>query len=292
MSGKWCDCKIKVRKAHIPFLENYLSNLEHLTYSVYQKPHSRKSEIRLFFPSKKRKTVLPLLEGALELLKAVSGEKKATDMSVSIRSEEEYRDEWKSFFKTIKIGRFVICPSWIKPKRKKGDSIIDLDPGMAFGTGNHFTTHYCVQMIQEYSSKRRSFLDAGCGSGILSIVASMCGLKSITGIDNSRDAARIARENFEKNCPGQKAVFEKMRLEKFPSREKYDLIAANLYDKIIIPNAKHLSGLLKKGGVMILSGIRYSAMHSVEKAFSRHQILDKGYDKKKEWSGFVFKKCE
>ena len=116
MSDKWCDCKVIVSRDHVSYLESFLQRFSFLSFSMYIKPRSRKAEIRIFLPPLKRKGFLEKFQQALDVLDAALDTGNQSLISVNIRSEDEYRDEWKRFFKPLKIGRFIICPSWIKKK--------------------------------------------------------------------------------------------------------------------------------------------------------------------------------
>ena len=288
--NEWCECRIEVKKLSLQIMEDLLSNYQFCSYSVYQKKYSRKAQIRAFVPFSKRKKFLQDLYSASVLIPLISKDKAIPEIRVSFKKSDDYSDEWKRYFKPLKIGRFVIKPTWEEWKAKKSESVIEIDPGMAFGTGQHFTTCYCIKQLQKYCRNCCCFLDAGCGSGILSIAAARLKVKNITGIVISRSAVSIAKDNFKKNCPKKKADFKALRLEKFSSPIAFDCIAANLTDTVIIKNADILKRLLKKRGILILTGIRHSKMKNVLSRFSEYQLLNKSIDHKKEWSGITLKK--
>ena len=165
-----------------------------------------------------------------------------------------------------------------------------MDPGMAFGTGQHFTTCYCIKLLQKYSLKGLDFIDVGCGSGILSIVAEKLKAKTITGLDISRSAVNTSKENFKKNCTSKNAEFKCMRLERMSLEKDFDLVVANLTDTVIVNNAFILKSLVRNNGILILTGIRFKKMSTVISLFKDLQILDSSNDSILEWGGCAFRK--
>ncbi len=286
----WCECRIDLISRGVPSLEKYLRQYSFCSYAVSARPRARMSEVLIYIPERKSKAFLKELSGAVELLALAFPGKKKPELFVRTRQEKDWHEEWKTHFQALNIGPFIIQPSWEKKKRVKGKTIIEIDPGMAFGTGHHFTTEYCIKNLARYGRKSRNFLDAGCGSGILSIIAGHCGAEHITGIDMSQEAVLISRENFQKNCPKKKAVFQRMKLEKLSPSKKFDCITANIYDRIILKNALLLKDLLLPKGILMLTGIRFSKTEAVLKAFSELHLLDKESDEKKEWTGLTFQK--
>ena len=190
----------------------------------------------------------------------------------------------------ISTEKFIIKPSWKKIKSKGNRAVITIDPGMAFGTGHHFTTLYCIKELQKYSNKKGRFLDIGCGSGILSIVASMCGMKYIVAIDNSKDAVEISKKNFKSNCCGKKAVFKHIDIEKFCSSEKFTTIACNLYDTLILRYSEKIMSLMENESIIILSGIRIFKADEIKRAFKGCVILNDEISSEREWYGITLKK--
>ena len=170
--------------------------------------------------------------------------------------EEDWAHSWKAYFWPQKIGpNIVIKPTWRDYRADSGELVIELDPGMAFGTGTHPTTTMCVVMIETYLKRGGSFLDVGTGSGILLIAAAKLGAGKFCGVDNDQTAVEIAAENLKLN--GFKA--QRMRVicgdlvEGI--REKYDIVAANILSQVILDLLKNIRRVLKSGGVFICSGI-------------------------------------
>ena len=115
-------------------------------------------------------------------------------------SDDDWKDEWKKYFHTVKItDNIIIKPSWDSYETAGNEKIIEIDPGMAFGTGTHETTSLCVEFLEKYSNGRKKLLDIGCGSGILMLIGKKIGIDNVTGIDIDDKVEEVVKENFRKN---------------------------------------------------------------------------------------------
>ncbi len=182
--------------------------------------------------------------------------------------DNSYLFEWKKYFKPIIIDEILIKPSWINLK------IIEIDPKFAFGSGAHPTTRGCIEFISKL--KFQSFLDAGCGTGILSIVAEKCGANKVLSFDIDFDAVKIAKENFEKNrC--KKIIYFCGSFSAIKNSKKFDVVCANLLLSTIIENKKFIVELTKDNGFIILSGIEKSENEKFYELFLDEslKIIDK-----------------
>ena len=196
-----------------------------------------------------------------QIRKAVrSAEKLAThdssfNVGVRLADDAEWKDEWKKYFKPVHITEdIVIKPSWERYEAALGEKVIEIDPGMAFGTGTHATTRMCIELIEQYMTPDKTFMDVGCGSGILSIAAGLCGCREISGFDIDPDAVRVARENVDQNGMSDYiTIFEGDVTEGVPLTA--DVIAANLMAEIIISICGSIPSCLNENGVFISSGI-------------------------------------
>ena len=177
------------------------------------------------------------------------------NLGIRLADDSEWKDEWKKYFKPAHITRdMVICPSWEEYQAAPGEKVIRIDPGMAFGTGTHATTRMCIELIEKYLKPESTFMDVGCGSGILSIAAGLCGCTNITGFDIDPDAVTVAKENVVKNgMDSITDIYQGDVTKGVP--QKADVIAANLMAEIIISICGSIPACLSPGGVFISSGI-------------------------------------
>ncbi len=182
--------------------------------------------------------------------------------------DEEWKDNWKQYFKPEKITeRIVIKPSWESYEKKADDEIIiELDPGAAFGTGKHPTTTMCIEALEKYIEKEKStVLDVGCGSGILSIAAALLGAKDVFGVDIDPIAVTVSAENVEMNHLSDVISVAEGDLTKGIDY-KADIVVANLMADLVKMLSKDVRRHLKPGGYYISSGILEEKKDSVIEA--------------------------
>lgn len=206
--------------------------------------------------------------------------------------EEDWATAWKKYYKPFKISdRVVIKPSWEEYSSGSDEVVIELDPGMAFGTGTHETTKMCAQLLEKYIRNGCSVLDVGCGTGILSIIAAKLGAGKVAAIDIDEVAVRVTKENIKINNVEEQIYVEKGTLAEFKqsSAEKYDIVVANIIANVIIEIAYSVPYYLKKDGLFITSGIIKERINDVKKAcadagFKHMETVEMG-----EWAAIVYK---
>lgn len=170
--------------------------------------------------------------------------------------EQDWENEWKNYFHPFRASeQFTIVPSWeTYQKEDQSELCIELDPGMAFGTGDHPTTSMCLKAIETYVKPSDSVIDVGTGSGILSIAAHLLGVKRIKALDVDEMAVRVAKENFEKNnCEHAIEATTGNLLQE--ETEKFDVVIANILAHIIEKMIDDAYNTLNKDGYFITSGI-------------------------------------
>jgi len=192
------------------------------------------------------------------------------ELNVTEVQEEDWANSWKAYFKPEKVGRkTVIKPSWEDYTPQKDDLVIELDPGMAFGTGNHATTTLCIKLLEKYVDTGMEVFDAGTGSGILSILAAKLGAKSVHALDFDTVAVEVAKENVKINgLEGNIQVSHSDLLKK--AAGKADLIVANIVADIIIKLIPSVPDKIKEKGIFISSGIIDERKEDVLKALVEH----------------------
>ena len=172
------------------------------------------------------------------------------------QDEEDWAENWKAFFKPQKIGRkMVVKPTWCDYTTGPGEIVLELDPGMAFGTGTHPTTALCINFIEDYLNEGDSFLDVGTGSGILMLAAFRLGAGFVCGLDKDPVAIEVAAANLKLNgVDSQKFSLRKSNLLS-KIEGKYDFIAANIFTHVILELLDNLHRALVRGGIFVCSGI-------------------------------------
>lgn len=175
-----------------------------------------------------------------------------------IVDDADWKDKWKEYFKPVRItDRLVVKPTWEEYEPNDGEKVIQIDPGMAFGTGTHETTSLCLKLMEKYlgdEPQDKDVLDVGCGSGILSIAAALLGCRSVTGVEIDEDAVRVAEENVELNGIGDRVEILQGDLTE-GIESKADIIVANLMADLVMTLSKSAKEHLKDGGIFISSGI-------------------------------------
>ena len=169
--------------------------------------------------------------------------------------QENWENEWKKYFNVQKVSNcIVIKPSWEEYTAKEGEKIIDIDPGMAFGTGTHETTRMCINAIEKYMNKGDSLIDIGCGSGILSIAAAHLGAEKVIAVDLDKLAVKVSKENVDLNGFSNTIDVRYGDLTDVID-EKADVIVANIIADIIAKLSENIADFMKDGGYFISSGI-------------------------------------
>jgi len=205
-------------------------------------------------------------------------------------NEEDWANNWKAYYKPTKVGeKVVVKPTWEEYSPNEGDLIIELDPGMAFGTGTHETTSMCIQELEKYVSKDSTVFDIGCGSGILAIAAAKLGAREVVAVDLDEVAVTVSKENVDKN-----EVKDSVRVLHGNLTEvvegKADIVVANIIADIIEILAKDVANFMKDDAVFISSGIILAKVDEVKEC-----LIENGFDvitvnRQGEWAEIVCKK--
>lgn len=188
------------------------------------------------------------------------------EVTITWIQDEEWATAWKKHFKPVRIGRIVVKPTWEEIDPQPDDVIIDIDPGMAFGTGYHPTTQLCLQALQERVKGGEVALDVGTGSGVLAIAAAKLGAKRVVGLDVDTVAVEVAQENVD-----QSGLTETITIDRADSplalEGQADIVTANILAQVLIDMAGQLYEKLKPGAILIGSGIIAERGADVKAAF-------------------------
>ncbi len=206
--------------------------------------------------------------------------------------DEDWANNWKQYFHPEKIGeRIVVKPSWEDYTPINDEIVIELDPGMAFGTGTHATTSMCIQLLEEYIKPDMKVFDVGTGSGILAIAAAKLGAGEIQAADYDPVAVEVAKENIAENKEnGHIAIFQSDLLKNMTGSA--DVIIANIIADIIIRMFDDVDTKLNPHGVILTSGIIADRIPEViEKAERQGFVVDK-MNEKSGWAAIIFRRRE
>jgi len=199
--------------------------------------------------------IVGLIDGQLAYLAGIFGVEKP-GLRQELIVEEDWGKSWKEHFKPLPIvPGLVIVPSWEHYEQARGELVIVMDPGMAFGTGHHATTALCAGYLQDIarSGSLGKVLDVGTGTGILAMAAALFGAERVYGIDNDPEAVNAATANVAGNDLQAKVAIDIAPLAAVTGH--YDTIVANIISSVLLAMADDLNRLLAAGGRLILSGI-------------------------------------
>lgn len=205
-------------------------------------------------------------------LRAACPAMSATDPEWRELPEREWRDSYKAHFKAWRFGSLHWVPLWEREKfvLPAGDKVLWLDPGLAFGTGNHETTRLCVERLVDWAKTadlQASVIDAGCGSGILALSAAKLGFVNVAGFDNDPEAVRVSEENAALNGLAGAVEFYEGDLSSGLANRQADFVMANILGHVLIAFAPQLVAAVAPGGTLVLSGILARENAEVRAAF-------------------------
>lgn len=227
------------------------------------------------------------LESIETIVKSFIAEVDKTVVFSITEEEKENRDwveEYKKGVKPIEAAEFYIRPSWYPPLANKKNIIVD--PSLAFGTGEHPTTNLCVVAISKYLKNDQSFLDVGCGSGILALAAASKGA-IVDLCDTDVVAVNNSKENFELNALKYRNIWTGSTSL---TNESYDFVVANIVSDILIFLKKDLTNVLNNGGILVLSGILNIYKEKVLKSYKNLTLVEEAV--MGEWTTLILKKDE
>ncbi|WP_455542309.1 50S ribosomal protein L11 methyltransferase [Intestinibacter sp.] len=263
---------------------------DYVEEEVFNKSHQDGVLIKTYIPEERN--VLELIEtvkARISLLPACGLDIGEGTVSLSNVNESDWANEWKKYYKPTKIGKkIVVKPSWEEYEKQEGDLIIELDPGMAFGTGTHETTSMCIRELENYVDETKTVFDIGCGSGILAIAAAELGAKEVVAGDLDEVAVKVSKENCEINHVSDKVVVKHGSLFEVVD-SKADVIVANIIADIIKILAKDVSKFLKEDGVFISSGIILAKIDEVCQSLEENGFEIVKVERLGEWSAIVSK---
>ncbi|MBW2650889.1 MAG: 50S ribosomal protein L11 methyltransferase [Deltaproteobacteria bacterium] len=304
---KWVEITILTPPELVDALSNFMEELgadgvfqeaEHIPdESGFNGPAiSSKEKIKSYLPwSHGIKEQTARIEVYIDSLSSIFPRLEKPRLSTKTIVDPDWAEEWKKHFKPLRVSNnIVIKPTWERYSPAGRDIVIDIDPGMAFGTGQHASTAMCIMAIEDILLKdrfreERDILDVGTGTGILAICTAKLGAGRVTGIDTDPKAVEIAGKNVVINEVGDRV--EIINRDIALCRGSFDLIVANLISGALIKLHSHLISLTKPGGHIIASGITEHDAKDVEKIFCNGETVLHDTRSEKEWVCYTFKKA-
>ena len=258
---------------HVPLTEEETKGM-FIDFPPELPPDNGESKVSFYLEEK---------EDASEILKKVRAALEEERQFMDIGSGEitcgqtedlDWVNNWKEFFHSFRIGDILIKPTW-EPLQEDGQkkTVIEIDPGISFGTGKHETTQLCIRQLQKYLKEGHMVLDVGCGSGILSIAALKLGASNVVGTDIDENCLTSTKENFKVNGLDLARgsfylgnLIDDVSLQQKVGTSSFDIVVANILADVIIPMASVIPDRLKSGGIFITSGIIDFKEQEVRKA--------------------------
>lgn len=233
--------------------------------------------------------VLSATKDALRELFALYG-KPLPELEHELLANEDWATSWQQYFKPFAIAPgLVIKPSWEDYAPGPGEQVLEMDPGMAFGTGQHASTRGALQLMQQCCKETipEKVLDVGTGTGILAMAAALWGAAEVLAIDNDPEAVRVARENVAQNALSGQIRVESTSLEALEG--SYALICANIVHDVLLAMLPHLSRLAARPGYLVMAGILAGTQErSISKAYRQAGFTLLGCEYEDEWVALLF----
>ena len=262
------ELKVEIALAAVPMIEDLLAEREEQRLMVLEDKPSEKAWLAGYFESR---------EEATEAWRGLVGESSAGlgELVPEVRElpDTDWKNSYKAHFKASKFGRLHWVPVWERETfvLPAGEEVLWLDPGMAFGTGNHETTRLCCERLADFAARRGAtgrVIDAGCGSGILALSAAKLGFERIVGFDNDAEAIRVSEENAALNGLAQRVDFCVADLVTGLAGRQAELVLANIQADVLMRFAGELCGAVAPGGELVLSGILGRELDEVREKFA------------------------
>ena len=294
---KWIEVTIKTTTEAVEAITNILDDLrtggvmiedpkdflfqkkseldwDYVEEEVFNKRNSDGVLIKTYISEERN--VMELVETIKQKVSALTGfgiDIGEGSVSLGQVNEADWANEWKKYYKPTKIGqKLVVKPTWEEYEVQDGDLVIELDPGMAFGTGTHETTTMCMRELEKYVREDSKVFDIGCGSGILAIAAAKLGAKDVIAVDLDEVAVKVAAENVVENHVQDSVKVLHGNLIDVVD-DKADVVVANIIADIIKILAKDVHSCMKEDAVFISSGIIHAKVDEVKES-----LVENGFE--------------
>ena len=217
------------------------------------------------------------IKGRIESL-ILLGTPEAAELEFSVNTVEDadWNENFRKHFTAFRAaGRIVVKPTWEDYDAGEDDIVIEIDPGMAFGSGVHETTRMCLELLQKHIRQGDAVMDVGCGSGILGIASAKLGASRVLALDYDNVSVRVAQDNAETNGTNTVTVRESDLLER-ANGGPYDVVVANIIADIIVKLNPDVGAMMTQGGIYIVSGIINERLPEVEASLQENgfEVID------------------
>lgn len=216
------------------------------------------------------------------------------EIDIDNMREDDWANNWKKYFHPMEVGeKILIKPEWEECENNGDRIVFNINPGMTFGTGSHYTTQLCIEALEKYITKGCKMLDLGCGSGILSIISLLLGASDATAVDIDPNAVGIAYQNAQRNNVDRSRyhVYDGNVISDIELQDKisgkYEVVCANIVADVIIALAPMVRQYISEGGIFITSGIIEDRVDDVKKALTQNGFEIVSVSQRKDWMSIV-----
>jgi ribosomal protein L11 methyltransferase len=261
------ELKAEIEAGAVPAVEELLAELEEQRMMVVEDKSTARAWVTGYFGSRAEAA-----EGWAALSCQLQPARALSSAEVRELPDADWKESYKAHFKASSFGRLHWVPIWERQTYRlpAGAVVLSLDPGMAFGTGNHETTRLVAERLVEFAAKRGTpgrVIDAGCGSGILALSAALLGFRNVNGFDNDPEAIRVSEENASLNGLKSRVEFFVGDLTTGWRHAPADLVLANIQADVLMRYTRELLDAVAPGGQLVLSGILAQELPEVRAAF-------------------------
>ena len=291
--------EIEDEQDFLEFLENNKQYWDYVDEDLMKQKHTETKVSCYVSNDMNGNELLIAIRDSMKEMKDLDDDNSYGRLEVEIEntSTEDWANNWKKYFHPMEVGeKILIKPEWEELTEPTDRLVFNINPGMSFGTGSHYTTQLCIEANTRSSVPGIKMLDLGCGSGILSILSLMLGAKEAVAVDIDPNAVDTAYENAQMNNIGREHykvlsgnVVTDKEIQDIISQDKYEVVAANIVADVIIGLAPKAREYMKEGGVFITSGIIEGRQDEVKEALEENGFEIVDIRNRKDWYSIICK---
>ena len=291
--------EIEDEQDFLEFLENNKQYWDYVDEDLMKQKHTETKVSCYVSNDMNGNELLIAIRDSMKEMKDLDDDNSYGRLEVEIEntSTEDWANNWKKYFHPMEVGeKILIKPEWEELTEPTDRLVFNINPGMSFGTGSHYTTQLCIEALEKYIKPGIKMLDLGCGSGFLSILSLMLGAKEAVAVDIDPNAVDTAYENAQMNNIGREHykvlsgnVVTDKDIQDIISQDKYEVVAANIVADVIIGLAPKAREYMKEGGVFITSGIIEGRQDEVKEALEENGFEIVDIRNRKDWYSIICK---
>lgn len=258
---QWHQLQFSVKSKFFDIIEDYLFNNDAGSITRVDKPNNIVNVVVLYEDHCDIDHIINTLKKEFENL-------LESEIVYEVIKDQQWEAAWLYDYDPIRVGKnIIVYPNWRELPNNKDHTYIIVDPSIAFGCGNHETTKMCLEWLEDHVTNDSKVLDYGCGTGVLAIGAVKLGASFAQGIDIDPNSIESSIKNAEENSVADKTNFS----DNSPTQQ-FDLVVANIFSNVLISLVESITGSLKQGGSLALSGIIENQVDEVQEEFKKHGI--------------------